>query len=406
MPYVDRQNRICGFLDIEENENSGKFLRRYFILDTQEDNLVWYMDNPQNLPSGSPPVGAIKLTYISKVSDATKLRPKAEFCFVMNAGMRKYFLQANDQQDLVEWVNVLNKATKITVPKQSDPLCQMDNANRQAESPGGKKQISYRTEIVGGVPIITPTQKEEVSEGSEGADRNYLKRSQSHLPYFAAKHPPDNAIIKAGYCVKQGAVMKNWKRRYFQLDENTIGYFKSELEKEPLRVIPLKEVHKVQECKQSDIMMRDNLFEIVTTSRTFYVQADSPEDMHSWIKAISGAIVAQRGPGRSAASEHPEPSAEPGHAVRAASSHSTAPHGSPLAPASHPKPPALEKRGFHESFTKAKPRSYKIQAVTPRESTSKVTDRGPWEPRSKNGTQEQDPGLVDLDDASLPVSDV
>uniref|UniRef100_A0A8B9MHG9 Pleckstrin homology domain containing A1 n=1 Tax=Accipiter nisus TaxID=211598 RepID=A0A8B9MHG9_9AVES len=243
MPYVDRQNRICGFLDIEENENSGKFLRRYFILDTREDSLVWYMDNPQ-----------------------------VRF---MNAGMRKYFLQANDQQDLVEWVNVLNKATKITVPKQSDPLCQMDNANRQAESPGGKKQVSYRTEIVGGVPIITPTQKEEISECSDGADRNYLKRSQSHLPYFTAKHPPDNAIIKAGYCVKQGAVMKNWKRRYFQLDENTIGYFKSELEKEPLRVIPLKEVHKVQECKQSDIMMRDNLFEIVTTSRTFYVQVIS-----------------------------------------------------------------------------------------------------------------------------------
>ncbi|KAF7254157.1 Pleckstrin-likey domain-containing family A member 1 [Varanus komodoensis] len=66
MPYVDRQNRICGFLDIEENENSGKFLRRYFILDTREDNLVWYMDNPQNLPSGSPSVGSIKLTYISK----------------------------------------------------------------------------------------------------------------------------------------------------------------------------------------------------------------------------------------------------------------------------------------------------------------------------------------------------
>jgi hypothetical protein len=47
MPYVDRQNRICGFLDIEEMENSGKFLRRYFILDTLEVSLVWYMDNPQ-----------------------------------------------------------------------------------------------------------------------------------------------------------------------------------------------------------------------------------------------------------------------------------------------------------------------------------------------------------------------
>ncbi|KAM5272417.1 pleckstrin homology domain-containing family A member 1 isoform 2-T2 [Ctenodactylus gundi] len=300
MPYVDRQNRICGFLDIEENENSGKFLRRYFILDTREDSFVWYMDNPQNLPCGSSRVGAIKLTYISKVSDATKLRPKAEFCFVMNAGMRKYFLQANDQQDLVEWINVLNKAIKITVPKQSDSQPNSDNRSRQGEC--GKKQVSYRTDIVGGVPIITPTQKEEVNECGESTDKNNLKRSQSHLAYFTSKSPSDSAVIKAGYCVKQGAVMKNWKRRYFQLDENTIGYFKSELEKEPLRVIPLKEVHKVQECKQSDIMMRDNLFEIVTTSRTFYVQADSPEEMHSWIKAVSGAIVAQRGPGRSAPS--------------------------------------------------------------------------------------------------------
>lgn len=34
----------------------------------------------------------------------------------------------------------------------------------------------------------------------------------------------------------------------------------------------------------------------------FLYQSDSPEEMHGWIKAISGAIVAQRGPGRSAAS--------------------------------------------------------------------------------------------------------
>lgn len=34
---------------------------------------------------------------------------------VINAGMRKFYLQANDQQDLVEWISVLNNATKITV---------------------------------------------------------------------------------------------------------------------------------------------------------------------------------------------------------------------------------------------------------------------------------------------------
>lgn len=49
MPYQDRQNRTCGFLDIEEHENSDRFYRRYFILDTHKNFLVWYMDNPQVL---------------------------------------------------------------------------------------------------------------------------------------------------------------------------------------------------------------------------------------------------------------------------------------------------------------------------------------------------------------------
>ncbi|XP_036802159.1 pleckstrin homology domain-containing family A member 1 isoform X1 [Oncorhynchus mykiss] len=298
MPYVDRQNRICGFLDIEENENSGKFLRRYFILDTKEGSLVWYMDNPQNLPKGAENVGSLRLTYISKVSDATKLRPKAEFCFVINAGMRKFYLQANDQQDLVEWVNVLNNATKITVPKSGDG---QPSAEMTQEGLGATKQISYKTEIIGGVPIITATQ-EQGDGGQNGAERGGQRKAHSQLPYFLGRGAQDQALIKAGYCVKQGAVMKNWKRRYFLLEENAVSYFKSDLEREPLRVIPLKEVHKVQECKQSDLMQRDNLFEVVTSSRTFYMQSDSPEEMHSWIKAISGAIVAQRGPGRSAAS--------------------------------------------------------------------------------------------------------
>ncbi|XP_061042694.1 pleckstrin homology domain-containing family A member 1 isoform X4 [Eubalaena glacialis] len=407
MPYVDRQNRICGFLDIEENENSGKFLRRYFILDTREDSFVWYMDNPQagpdffpdslpascgapapfrlcsrsqpqsspwdptsearasapspdlprqNLPSGSSRVGAIKLTYISKV------------------------------------------------PKQSDSQPHSDNPSRQGEC--GKKQVSYRTDIVGGVPIITPTQKEEVNEGGESIDRNNLKRSQSHLPYFTPKPSSDSAVIKAGYCVKQGAVMKNWKRRYFQLDENTIGYFKSELEKEPLRVIPLKEVHKVQECKQSDIMMRDNLFEIVTSSRTFYVQADSPEEMHSWIKAVSGAIVAQRGPGRSASSEHSRCPSEPKHALLSASATAATPRSTASRSDSLVSSFTMEKRGFYESLAKGKPGNFKVQTVSPREPATKVTEQALLKPQSKNGPQEQDCDPVDLDDASLPVSDV
>ncbi|XP_046948407.1 pleckstrin homology domain-containing family A member 2 isoform X2 [Lynx rufus] len=250
MPYVDRQNRICGFLDIEENENSGKFLRRYFILDTQANCLLWYMDNPQNLAIGAGAVGSLQLTYISKVSVATpKQKPKTPFCFVINALSQRYFLQANDQKDLKDWVEALNQASKITVPKVGSLPLTTEVLKSLAAPPALEKkpQVAYKTEIIGGVVVHTPINQR-----------------------------------------------KSWKRRFFALDDFTLCYFKCEQDREPLRTIFLKDVLKTHEClvKSGDLLMRDNLFEIITSSRTFYIQADSPEDMHSWIKEIRAAVQA------------------------------------------------------------------------------------------------------------------
>ncbi|XP_073682793.1 pleckstrin homology domain-containing family A member 1a isoform X1 [Garra rufa] len=401
MPYVDRQNRICGFLDIEELENSGKFLRRYFILDTQQGSLVWYMDNPQNLPVGAKHVGSLSLTYISKVSDATKQRPKAEYCFVINAGMRKFFLQANDQQDLVEWVNALNNATKITVPKSSDAV---HSESQRLASNGNKKQVPYKTEIIAGVAVVTQTQQDGEVGHSVGVEKVGLRKAQNHPPYLHTRAGQDQAIIKAGYCVKQGALMKNWKRRYFVLEQNSMSYFKSDLEKEPLRIILLREVQKVQECKHGEIMMRDNLFEVVTTSRTFYVQADSPEEMHSWIKAISGAIVAQRGPGRSAASEFIVGSScfyrqHTGHAIP----WTTSPAVSANPECRGPTRPGMGQRALHEPAAPAPPTR---PLVTARDPPLQVTHESPWRRRSSFGMCDAPLPQLDLDNADLPVSEV
>ncbi|XP_051722979.1 pleckstrin homology domain-containing family A member 1a isoform X5 [Ctenopharyngodon idella] len=420
MPYVDRQNRICGFLDIEDVENSGKFLRRYFILDTQQGSLVWYMDNPQNLPVGAKHVGSLSLTYISKVSDATKQRPKAEYCFVINAGMRKFFLQANDQQDLVEWVNALNNATKITsflvitfslffclslsfsqVPKSSDAV---HSESQRLASNGNKKQVPYKTEIIAGVAVVTQTQQDGEVTHSVGGEKVGLRKAQNNPPYLHTRAGQDQTVIKAGYCVKQGALMKNWKRRYFVLEQNSMSYFKSDLEKEPLKIILLKEVHKVQECKHGEIMMRDNLFEVVTTSRTFYIQADSPEEMHSWIKAISGAIVAQRGPGRSAASEHIVGSS---CFYRQLTSHAIPWTPSPAVSAypecRGPTRSGLGQRALHEPAAPAPPTR---PSVTARDPPLQVTHESPWRRRSSFGMCDAPLPHLDLDSADLPVSEV
>ncbi|XP_032184918.1 pleckstrin homology domain-containing family A member 2 isoform X4 [Mustela erminea] len=327
MPYVDRQNRICGFLDIEEHENSGKFLRRYFILDTQANCLLWYMDNPQNLAMGAGAVGSLQLTYISKVSIATpKQKPKTPFCFVINALSQRYFLQANDQKDLKDWVEALNQASKITVPKVGSLPLTTEVIKSLPPPPALEKkpQVAYKTEIIGGVVVHTPINQNggDGQEGSEPGSHAILRRSQSYIPTTGSRVPSGPPLIKSGYCVKQGNVRKSWKRRFFVLDDFTISYFKCEQDREPLRTIFLKDVLKTHEClvksglplcpvpmswaqclprpsKSSfpepalpvtspflelfsllasntqsniDLLMRDNLFEIITSSRTFYIQ--------------------------------------------------------------------------------------------------------------------------------------
>uniref|UniRef100_A0A8C7ZJ24 Pleckstrin homology domain containing A2 n=1 Tax=Oryzias sinensis TaxID=183150 RepID=A0A8C7ZJ24_9TELE len=283
MPYIDRLNRVCGFLDVEEKESSCRFQRRYFILDTKGNALLWYMDNPQNLPSGASSVGSLKLTYISKVSEVTaKQKPKTEFCFVINAVSRQYFLQANDVTDMKDWVAALNQASKITVPKSCPPPVRPDVTPEINVTHKGKRQQAYKTEIIGGVVVHTPIQND--AEETNGKER------KGNRP----------GVLRCGYCVKQGNVRKSWKRRYFTLDDNAVCYYKSENDKEPLRAVPLREIQKVHEClvKSGDLLLRDNLFEIITSSRTFYIQADSPEEMHGWIRDIDSKIQEFRGPSR------------------------------------------------------------------------------------------------------------
>ncbi|XP_030644925.1 pleckstrin homology domain-containing family A member 2 [Chanos chanos] len=294
MPYLDRQNRICGFLDIEENENSDRFYRRYFILDTHNNFLYWYMDNPQNLPVGAECVGSLRLSYISKVGEATvKQKPKAEFCFVIHALSRRYFLQANDAVDMKEWVIALNKATKITVPRPSVVTQTADIAIATTQSQSTARQ-AYKTEIVGGVVVQTPIQQNE-------ADDVFIGEAPSHVTLKRVQkcHP---SVVRSGYCVKQGNVRKSWKRRFFTLNDHAVSYYKNEMDKEPLRSIRLMDIQKVHEClvKSGDLLTRDNLFEIITNTRTFYIQADSPEEMNGWIRDIQSKIQDFRGPTKSA----------------------------------------------------------------------------------------------------------
>lgn len=81
-----------------------------------EAGLCWLL--LRNNPSRGFPFTSREMCHIVSVAVFMVLDTVLLLSFhllVINAGMRKFFLQANDQQDLVDWVSALNKATKITV---------------------------------------------------------------------------------------------------------------------------------------------------------------------------------------------------------------------------------------------------------------------------------------------------
>ncbi|CAL8262628.1 unnamed protein product [Boreogadus saida] len=218
--------------------------------------IMWVQtDTEQTFRCTTSPTSKVERQQAEQVVNEASLKqkPKTEFCFVINAVSRRYFLQANDAVDMKDWVAALNRASKITVPKGGLLPLGSEVSAVVRDPHAGKRQQAYKTEIIGGVVVHT-------------------------------------AI--------QGNVRKSWKRRFFTLDDSAVSYYKCETDKEPLRAIQLRDVQKVHEClvKSGDLLLRDNLFEIITSSRVFYVQTDSPEEMRGWIRDIEGKILGFRGP--------------------------------------------------------------------------------------------------------------
>jgi len=59
---------------------------------------------------------------------------------------------------------------------------------------------------------------------------------------------------------------------------------------EPIRSISVGEIARVQPSKE--VAGKEHMFEVVTPSRTFYVQVDKEEDMQDWVRAFQELLKA------------------------------------------------------------------------------------------------------------------
>jgi hypothetical protein len=93
-------------------------------------------------------------------------------------------------------------------------------------------------------------------------------------------------LYREGWLTKLGSSIKNWKRRWFILKEDTLSYYRVRGDSTPAGVINLSlaTVRRIKDTKKA------NLFEIITPTRIYQIYADHPEALNDWLNYINTAI--------------------------------------------------------------------------------------------------------------------
>ncbi|KAG1754102.1 hypothetical protein EDD22DRAFT_913791 [Suillus occidentalis] len=121
--------------------------------------------------------------------------------------------------------------------------------------------------------------EDEDEEEEEGGWRTASKAEKPHSSF-------DEKMIKSGYLWKKGERRKTWKKRWFVLRPAHIAYYKTNAEYQLLRLLDLSDVHS---CTPVTLKKHTNTFGVVSTVRTFYLQAESPVEVQRWVQAIHDA---------------------------------------------------------------------------------------------------------------------
>eukprot|EP00179_Madagascaria_erythrocladioides_P002670 CAMPEP_0198314164 /NCGR_PEP_ID=MMETSP1450-20131203/4920_1 /TAXON_ID=753684 ORGANISM="Madagascaria erythrocladiodes, Strain CCMP3234" /NCGR_SAMPLE_ID=MMETSP1450 /ASSEMBLY_ACC=CAM_ASM_001115 /LENGTH=480 /DNA_ID=CAMNT_0044017203 /DNA_START=49 /DNA_END=1491 /DNA_ORIENTATION=+ len=102
---------------------------------------------------------------------------------------------------------------------------------------------------------------------------------------------------KKGYMLKQGAMRKNWKVRYFRLEKGALTYFENSQTEKPKGSVLTRDINTVNvkltdsmRARASSKVKRECLFEVVTNDRNFYMAPDTIEERDAWVAAIRSWI--------------------------------------------------------------------------------------------------------------------
>lgn len=120
-------------------------------------------------------------------------------------------------------------------------------------------------------PIGSPSSPEPSSPTSTGKGSNGATKR--------------TGVLMEGYLKKEGGAVKNWKKRWFSLDEqsSTLSYYKKKEDTKPIKSFVIED----QLAQRTRERNKEFCFKIVTNSRVLYMCAENEEEVENWLKAFS-----------------------------------------------------------------------------------------------------------------------
>lgn len=262
-----------GYLNLEEEDYFRKY---FFILDVVEMKFKQFDDNPKKYPRHlSTARDLVDIRYISNVSHCT--RSKLENAFEIQTPSMRHVLSADCPTEMNHWVTALTKAA--INPNKAIDRCGEENPRNETttELDDG---ASFTTSIIGGVVVKTPVCAGGRT-GSDSSDTDAKNKLNSSTMIMRS--------LMEGWCIKQGARMKNWKRRYFRLNTIKLSYYENDVTPEPIRSIPSSNIMNVRILPK--FSGRDDMLEVETPSRKFYMHVDDEHKPGEWKDALEKIMI-------------------------------------------------------------------------------------------------------------------
>lgn len=100
----------------------------------------------------------------------------------------------------------------------------------------------------------------------------------------------------AGWLLKQGDVIRTWRRRWFVLKAGLLAWFKDANVTEGSEPRGIIELHNCLSVRGAeDALNNAGAFEVSTTSRSMYFIAESAAERSNWINSIGRVLVQSSG---------------------------------------------------------------------------------------------------------------